>query len=109
MAKKLLQTPLIRASFLRKNDCKPDDKISIKHWFKKQSIDEDLHNNVEEQIKIKLSNASFINYVSSDYDSFTREMLSDEQIIDKLNATLSDYHLGETDSKVDGFNHFKFF
>ncbi|ERL91340.1 hypothetical protein D910_08672 [Dendroctonus ponderosae] len=69
--------------------------------------DEDVPNFVEEQVKTKLRDFNFFEYVIIDNGILTREMLADEQVIDSVTSSTSlsdneeDDDLGETDSTVD--------
>ncbi|ERL92197.1 hypothetical protein D910_09517 [Dendroctonus ponderosae] len=49
--------------------------------------DEDVPNFVEEQVKTKLRDFNFFEYVSIDIGILTREMLTDEQIIDSVTSS----------------------
>ncbi|ERL94941.1 hypothetical protein D910_12213 [Dendroctonus ponderosae] len=96
------------------NDYEPDDEIPLNEWLEKHKdsdyeydSDEDVHNFAEEQVKTKLSDFNFFEYVSIDNGIVKREMLTDEQIIDSITSSTAlsnneeDDDLSETDSTLD--------
>lgn len=104
--------------FLRKEgEYDSDDDLPLNQWLEKHQQEPEFHheyesdknmqNLVEEQIKRKCCDFSFNEYVSIDHDIVTREMLTDEQIIDAVTSNMGlsdieeDNDLGEIDYAKD--------
>lgn len=101
--------------FVRKEtEYEPDDEIPLNQWLEKHQdsdheydSDEHVQNLVEEQVETKFDGFNFNEYVSIDNDIVTREMLTDQQIIDSVTSTTAlsdneeDDDLGESDSAID--------
>ncbi|KAH1028005.1 hypothetical protein HUJ05_001413 [Dendroctonus ponderosae] len=99
----------------KENYYEPDDEIPLNEWvekYKDSDYEYDTDEDVpmlscsSEQVKTKLSDFNFFEYVSIDNGILTRKMLSDEQVIDSVTSSTAlsdnekDDDLGESPAQL---------